>query len=138
MSLLAIGRNTSGQQSSADFFELDAALGLAVEDNISSRFSTDGSQAYHTRNMSIYAHDVAHVPVMNSTVTSSFQTGLLWDASSDVDGEYSGSEDIVFVAGINVSQAGAYGMYDYEITVPATLRDQDPGESSLTFYVEII
>ena len=76
----------------------------------------------------------------NSTNNTNFATGILWDSNDDSDGEYNETdrEDLVFAAEINKSQQGAYGVYDYELRVPAKLRDyKGPNSEAAAFYVEI-
>ena len=77
----------------------------------------------------------------NSINNSNFVTGILWDSSDD-DGDYefneSGKEDLVFVTQINTSSQGAYGIYDYELRVPARLREYSTTDSSAAaFYLEL-
>jgi len=43
----------------------------------------------------------------------------------------------VFITQINPNSEGKYGSYDYEIRVPAMLRDYKAGDSKLAIYVEI-
>ena len=80
---------------------------------------------------------IGDVPVVNSTNTISFVSGIVWDTSDGGDGQYDGTEDAVFVTTINESQAGKYGVYDYEIRVPVRLRDYTSGSSTVAFYGEI-
>jgi len=81
------------------------------------------------------------VPVVNSTNTSSFKTGILWDLADDNSGnlqfDTTDAEDLVFVTNINVSTQGKYGVYDYEIRIPAELRSYKGFEDKVVFYTEI-
>ena len=65
---------------------------------------------------------------------------MLWDSNDNNNGEYNGSQDLVFITEINQGIAGMYGVYDYEIKIPAELRDYVEGgvEKTVTFYVELI
>ena len=48
-------------------------------------------------------------------------------------------EDVIFVAPINKNAEGTYGIYDYEIRVPAKLREYNSADSkAAVFYVEIL
>ena len=47
------------------------------------------------------------------------------------------NEPLVFVTKINNSQIGSYGIYDYEINVPATLQKQIGVIDMLSVYVEL-
>ena len=58
--------------------------------------------------------------------------------SADNNGEYNGSEDIVFVSEIKRNTQGAYGIYDFELRVPSELKKyKSPDLASVTFYVEL-
>ena len=57
-----------------------------------------------------------------------------------IDGEFdvSDKEDIVFISPIMKQTPGNYGTYDYEMRVPAKLREYYTGDSrTAIFYVEI-
>ena len=68
--------------------------------------------------------------------TVSFRTGILWDMA-DGGVAYNGTQDIAFMTIMNQSHTGQYGTYDYEIRIPATLRDYIAGGGTVTFYTEI-
>ncbi len=78
----------------------------------------------------VYGNTINNVPIVNSTNTSDFVTGILWDYSDINPGEYNGSQDLVFITKINKNKRGMYGIYDYEIDVPSKLRSYDNGEES--------
>ena len=65
-----------------------------------------------------------------------FQTGILWD-TGDGWHEYNGTQDIVFITEINQQQQGGYGVYDFEIKIPATLRDYRAGTQTVSYYSEV-
>ena len=90
----------------------------------------------------IFADEIRNISIVNSSNTSIFTTGILWDQSDDApgvgNGEFNGSEDVVFITGISRAQPGLYGVYDFEVKVPSTLRDyKGPDQNSVTFYVEL-
>jgi hypothetical protein len=90
-------------------------------------------------NWAIYGQVIGNVPVINSTNTSSFRTGILWDASDPNNGGYNGTQDLVFLTKANHNQTGKYGLYDYELRVPANLRKYltPNNANSVTIYVEL-
>lgn len=100
-----------------DLKELDAALGLTgYNDSIQSLF--DQSQ---TATFVIGGRVVSDIPITNSTNTSSFITGILWDSSDAA--SYSGgpAQDVIFITRLNESKQGYYGIYDFEIRIPSPL-----------------
>jgi hypothetical protein len=134
-----LGINISGKNSSFDFSELDRALNLTNHtDSINSTYTLNGF-AKKVDSFLIYDTNLSNVPIANSTDTSNFVTGLLWDSSDPNNGEYNGSQDILFVTKVNDNAPGKYGVYDYEIKVPANLRKYlKPNlKNSLTIYTEL-
>ncbi|MFP4424125.1 MAG: CARDB domain-containing protein [Candidatus Woesearchaeota archaeon] len=135
--LQSLGRNTDSEPASQDFLEADTALNLTGHpENITGLFSTDGSQPKEITTMTIKGKKIQDIPVINSTNSSDFRTGILWDTSSS--NEYDGSQHLVFVTELNKQTPGRFGIYDYEIRVPAQLEDADPSTQELAVYVEII
>ena len=62
------------------------------------------------------------------------------DNNNSNNGEFDATdkEDLVFLTQINKNKAGAYGTYDYEMRIPARLREYSATEtSSVVFYTEI-
>jgi hypothetical protein len=141
-SLLALGRNTSIEPSTSDFSELDTVLGTsAYPDSVTAVYSTDGTTPYTTINRSVYKVPVHYVPVANSTNSSTFVTGILWDSSQDGgSGQFNpgDNEDVVFIAPASPGSTGAYGTYDYEIRLPAPLATYKGTENTVDIYVELI
>ncbi len=128
LALQAIGRTKSGSQSSNDFSEIDNLLGMDVLDDSVSNVFSENQDPRETTSMMIQQRQIEQIPVINSTENSNFITGILWDSSDDsqgVNGEFDSSdkEDIVFVANVNKNAQGDYGIYDYEINIPAKLRE---------------
>jgi hypothetical protein len=136
-SLQALSRTTSLTYDGSDFVELDEALNTsAYPDNVNATWTSAG-QPVATRNYNVFGSTVANVPVVNSTNTSAFQTGILWD-SADGGTSYDGSQDVVFITSTAPDTQGRYGTYDYEVTFPAQLRDyKESGSRRVTFYYEL-
>ena len=90
-------------------------------DSINSTFVFE----YVANNLSalvVFANSIENVSITNSTNNTNFYTGILWDKSDDSgDGQFSGSEDIVFVTEIKRNQPGKFGDYDFEMRVPSLL-----------------
>jgi parallel beta-helix repeat protein len=137
--LQAIGRNTSNENSTNDFEELDIAFETTgYSDNINNTFSIDGSVPKDTLNMSIYNREVDLVPVARSAWNSTFTTGILWD-TSDGGTEYSNAinQSTVWVVRANSSISDTYGIYDYLGNIPAELSFYEGANDLVDIYVEI-
>ncbi|MBW2972573.1 hypothetical protein KY359_06055 [Candidatus Woesearchaeota archaeon] len=141
-SLAALSRNTTGSYMADDFTELDDAIGTtAYPDSVNLTFTSAGSPLA-TETFKVFGISVDEVPVVDSTNSSTFITGILWDTSDDSNSNHqydnTSKEDIVFVTRVNQSKTGMYGTYDYEIRVPARLRSyKGPDTLTVTFYTEI-
>lgn len=128
LQLEAIGRAKNGSQSSNDFSEMDNLLGMSdLDDSISKVFSNNQIPK-ETTSMIIQNRKIEQIPAINSSENSNFITGILWDSSDDTqgsNGEFDSldKEDVVFVANVNKYAQGDYGIYDYEINIPAKLRE---------------
>ena len=112
------------------------------DDSVSNIFTIDGNTPKGTASFIIFHSPISNVPTANSTNNTNFLTGILWDGDDDEnnDGEFSSNdeEDLVFVTKINPNSQGAYGIYDYEMRVPAKLREYDNTDSNkVVFYVEL-
>ena len=126
LNLIALGKNISKDNSSTDFSDLDSLLGSSLfSDSISNVYTSDGIHPRQTMDFLVHGKEIKDVPYVNSSEGSNFMTGILWDPSKDTDGKFGSfdKEEIVFVANINHMKQGAYGIYDYEIKVPAKLRE---------------
>lgn len=136
-SLQAISRDTSNNSASNnDFEDVDAALGSTnYTDSINITYTTGGAPKA-TRAFNVFSHAINNVPIVNSTNTSSFVTGIMWD-QSDGGTEYSGTQDLVFITEINKQQQGSMGVYDFEIKVPALLRNYNAAGNTVAFYYEL-
>ncbi len=124
--LRALGRNTSGNYEYKHFLSIDTNLNVShVNDSINLSYTASG-QPKATTSLYVFGTEITNVPVINSTNSSSFLTGILWDTSDDDgDGGYdtTDKEDIVFVTTTSENIPGMYGTYDFEVRVPAPLRD---------------
>ncbi|PIN89649.1 hypothetical protein COU60_03005, partial [Candidatus Pacearchaeota archaeon CG10_big_fil_rev_8_21_14_0_10_34_76] len=140
LSLQALGRNTAGGESIVDFSNLDIFLNMSnFTDSVESLY-VDGGNVKNTTSFFIFNKLVQDIPLAESINNSNFFTGILWDSSEDSDGFYGGidKEDIIFVTEMNEGQEGAYGVYDYELRVPARLREYIDDEARRAFfYIEV-
>jgi hypothetical protein len=139
--LKAIGKTSAGGESSSDFSEIDSLLNMtSFSDSVYNVYTSSGI-VNEKQNFFSFKKLISEVPVMNSTNNSNFKTGILWDSSGDIgDGEFdiADKEELVFIASVNKNAPGAYGIYDYELRVPAKLREYNlPDSSAASFYVEI-
>ncbi|MBN2053006.1 hypothetical protein JW756_05875 [Candidatus Woesearchaeota archaeon] len=136
-SLQAIAQNTLNATVFNDFANIDTALGTTnYSDSINITYTLDGA-AKVLKTFDVFNGNINNVPIVNSTNVSSFVTGILWD-TSDGNREYNGTQDIVFITEINKSQVGGNGeICDFEIKVPALLRNYDGAGTSVAFYYEL-
>lgn len=136
-SLVAIGRDVNGEESLSDFSKIDSFLGMTeFEDSVSSVFSNSELDSFL-----VYNNNISDVSVVNSTGNDNFKTGILWDSSDDTDGSYGGNdrEDLVFISNVNSDSSGEYGVYDYEMRVPAKLREyNDDSDNTIYLYYDLI
>ena len=137
----ALGKNTTGGNSTNDFQEADQALKiLTAGDNITALYSSDGGSKPKTvRNYKIFKTQVDNVPIDESTNNTNFYTGILWDMSDDTNGEYdlTENETLVFITQINEDAQGKYGAYDYEIKVPYLLQESEGATDQIALYLEV-
>jgi hypothetical protein len=86
---------------------------------------------------------VTNVPEAKSTNNTNFYTGILWDTSDTAPSYYSYNStpslraDVVFVTQLNYNKLGSYGNYDYELSVPAFLRNYKNNGENVQLYYEI-
>ncbi len=141
-SLKAIGKNTLGGDSVNDFEEIDILLNMSgLSDSITNLYTSDGVTPINTTEYYIFNKNISGIPITNSTNNTNFYTGILWDSSDDAsaDNEFNitDAEDLVFMTQVNIGAQGAYGNYDYEIRIPAYLREYKDGGTTVSFYVEL-
>lgn len=133
---VALGRNISGDESSNDFLEADIVLNLTGNsDSIYNSYTNQGI-AYNLINFTIVGSEVNFVPVSNSTNNSNFMTGILWD-KGDGGVEYDGSQDLLFITKTNHAN-GKYGIYDYEVKIPGSLKNYKLNSGRVTIYSELV
>ncbi len=211
--LQALGIKKNGGNAKHDFKDLDIVLNMTLfEDSISLLYSENGQgkKAKETVDLFVFGDTIDKIPVINSTNSTIFRTGILWDTSDDgqgcggeeedddetgnydeenhdddngkveichippgnpdnahtievsqnavpthlAHGDYLGEcqpvkkskkkefdtcdqEDVVFITKVKPLQVGKFGRYDYEIKVPALIRDYKPGSSSIDFYLDL-
>jgi hypothetical protein len=135
--LEALSRNASGNLTMDDFEEIDEVLNLSgIRDSVNATY-TDNGIIKNTTTFTVYSSQINNTPIVNSTNTSQFVTGILWDKSDNPTNEYNGSQDIVFITTINQNTYGGYGIYDYEIRIPANLRRYKGNQNTVDFYTEL-
>lgn len=151
-SLQAIGRRENGAPALNDFIDLDTVLNMTnFNDSIVSLWSLYSNFPNFpifknfpkkVETFTIFSQTISNVPIINSTNSTTFQTGILWDTSdntqvSNRQFDVTDKEDLVFITKINQSKQGKFGVYDYEIKVPALLRDYKSGSSSIDFFLDM-
>ena len=107
-------------------------------DSVNKTFS-QGGVPKATDSFKVYQRLINSVPVVNSTNTNNFITGILWDSDDSSNAYYdtTDDEDLVFVTKINENKVGAYGTYDYEIKIPSNLKSYKGGATTVTLYYEL-
>jgi len=137
-SLIALGINTTGNWTPNDFTDLDAKLNsTAFPDNITITYLANGYSKQQI-NITSFNHIITNVSIMNSTNSSAFKTGILWDSSDSNPGQFNGTQDVVFVSPFALASQGAYGIYDYEIRSPSELKKyKGPDIQSVALYMEL-
>lgn len=135
--LFPISRDTSNLSRLEDFTQVDDSIGTTnFTDSVNNTFTRSG-RLISNYSFTIYNQTITNVPTINTTITNSFITGILWD-SSDGGTTYDASQDLVFATIINTSRIGNYGTYDYELRVPGALKNYlYPSYNTLTFYIEL-
>jgi len=139
-SLYALGRNTSGGIATNDFSDADQALNMTgFNDSIQILWATNASNPRQTTNFTVRGRLIQNVPYINSTNTSSFITGILWQSVNSTSLEFNATQKqpLIFVTMINRNQTGFYGRYDYEAHVPVLLRVYNSTANALQYFVEL-
>jgi hypothetical protein len=138
--LTPIGRNIHNNPSINDFYELDVLLNLTNRsDSIKNLFAIDNTTPKQTDTFNIYGRIVSNVPIINSTNSSNFVTGILWDSYNTIDDEFNiiEKQNIVFITKYNENKTGKYGRYGYEIKIPYTLGQYYGSNNMISLYTEI-
>ncbi|NCN86665.1 DNRLRE domain-containing protein [archaeon] len=137
--LLPLGKTKTLTDSVDDFSDADTLLSMnGFSDSVSNLY-LNGGTPYRTEDIMIFGNTINNILMTNSTSNLNFQTGILWDSSDSGDNEYDTTEkeDLVFVSKIKKDTVGNYGTYDYEMRVPAMLREYSGITSEAVFYVEV-
>jgi hypothetical protein len=124
--LQALGRTSSNTSASTDFSDADTLLNMSnFPDSVNALWAQNNNTPGQTRTLTVSGNSLSEVPVINSSGSGQFVTGILWDSSQDGGGgEYDtgDQEDLVFVSEIQYEQSGDHGTYDFEAEIPALLR----------------
>jgi hypothetical protein len=140
-SLKALGRDTVGGTSGTtldDFEELDRAINSTnFTDSVNRTYTLNGAP-WQQENLLIYSQTISGVAVVNTSVN--FTTGILWDSDDSANSYYdeTDDEDVVFVSGIKEDIQGNWSIVDYEMLIPARLKDYRGSTGTVTFYYEIV
>lgn len=134
--LTALSRNATGEYVVDDFYNLDLALGMNNNSDSINRTYTISGLPKELRNITVFNRQILNVPVLNSTNNSNFITGILWD-SGDGGAEFNASQDVVFITKINMNTTGYNGTYDFELRIPAKLREYKSGMNAVALYAEL-
>jgi hypothetical protein len=139
--LKPLTRNKNNQLTGDDFSNVDTAMSTTnFDDSIKNTWGGGTDVPLHTKTFNLSAQNITNVPVIDSTNTSDFVTGILWDTADDTGNlQYDATdrEDLIFVTEINPAKQGFYGTYDAEVKIPAALRTYKTGHDNIIFYVEI-
>lgn len=120
--LTALTRNTAGGFESDDFSDADALLNLSSQvDSITQVFGGGTTTPTSTSSFITAGYTRSNVPVVNSSNSSNFQTGLLWYSLNVSNYTQAAKPTLILVTKVNRQTQGKYGIYDYEIRIPATL-----------------
>jgi len=139
--LVALGKYINGTSTTNDFSDVDSLLGMTgFNDSVTNIYTNSGTPK-NTTDFNVFGSPITGVPIADSINNSNFTTGIFWDGSDDVssDGQFdiSDKEDLVFGSKIHRNTQGTFGVYDYEIRVPAKLRSYHGGSSPGVIYVEL-
>ena len=134
--LTAATRDTEENFAGTDLYKIDQALGDENNtDSINRTYMSDNFPV-QLENITVFNRQIKNVPVYNSTNNDNFLTGILWD-SGDGGSSYNKSQDIVFVTHINKNATGYNNSYDFEMRLPAKLRQYKAGVNMVSLYAEL-
>lgn len=139
-SLQALGRSTGGAADFDDFNQLDRAMQMENNSDSINATWTIGNAVRQTDAFNVFNRNIINVPIVNSTNTETFATGIMWDTSDpNPGGLFNGTQDVVFVTKINTNGTGLLGVYDFELKIPSYLkRYKGPDSQKVLLYTEII
>lgn len=121
---------------SNDLQEADEALNMTGHhDSLQKQFDSDSDGEIDNTACMRVVSELCGIPVINSTETRSFRTGLLYDSENSK--PFNGSQEVVIVSEVNNSKKGKYGTYDYEVRIPFALDEQEPATNSVSITGEI-
>jgi hypothetical protein len=118
-------RDLKALNGSSDLQEATSALDLeGHNDSIKKEWDEDADGEPELEGCLVIAgDDVCQIPFDNSTNSSNFQTGILYDSADGT--PFDGSQDLIFATNVTYPQKqGRYGVYSYEAKTPATLGAQ--------------
>ncbi|MEM2139166.1 MAG: hypothetical protein QXM96_03355, partial [Candidatus Woesearchaeota archaeon] len=134
--LQALGKDRFNNSEFNDFNEADINLSMQnFIDSINNTF-TQNYQPKKLVNLTIFGKKINNIPIINSTNNSNFITGLLWDMTNS--NNYNGSQNLIFFTNKSIAKQGKFGLYEYEIRIPANLKNYKLNSGSVTFYTEIV
>jgi hypothetical protein len=136
LNLTALSRNLSNQYALNDFNDLDRKLGMENNSDSINMTYTSGGTPRVLDNITVFNKQVLNIPIFNSTNNTNFITGILWD-SGDGGMEFNASQDVLFITKINMDTMGYNGTYDFELRVPAKLRQYAGGTNAVALYAEL-
>jgi len=142
-SLQAIGKDKLLNDVIDDWEDIDVLLSMTQFNDSINRTFTNGTRGVpiNKTDFLVQGSLIVNVSTVNSTNSSNFVTGILWDTSDSVDAQYDTTEkeDLVFITKVNGKALGSYGTYHYEIKVPAKLKQYRApnNQDSLSIYVEL-
>ena len=135
LNLQALTRSATGTYRFEDLALADQALTMtAFVDSINQTFSNGTGNLLGTDTFVVFGQTITNVPVIQTSTP--FRTGVLWDTDDALGDEYDGGT-LVFVTKINLSQAGQFGTYDYELRIPALLRNNSGSDTAVLLSLEI-
>ncbi len=135
-SLQPLGLNTSNASALDDFTQADSVLNSTTFTDSINFTWTSGGAPVALKNFTIFKRGIYNVRVVNSSNSSNFVTGLLWDSRNSTD--YNGTQTLYVVTEVNQSSFGRCGLCDFEIKIPTNLRKLRPADQSrVIIYVEI-
>jgi hypothetical protein len=140
--LQAIGRTKNDLPTANDFSEIDGIINTSsFIDSVNAIWANNTDVSLETVQLNMSSKTIYDVPIVNTTNTTYFNTGILWDTSDDLslNDQYDSSdkEDVVFVTQVKSPLQGEFGVYSYEIKVPAKLREYKGTNNQVDFYYEL-
>jgi hypothetical protein len=140
--LQALGRNKVGDSTGNDFSDLDIMMNTTnFTDSINSVWANNTNIPLITAMINLSSKNISDVPIVQSVNNTDFYTGILWDTADDssfnLQYDTTDKEDVVFVAEVGLPRQGAYGVYNYEIRIPASLRSYKGASNKVALYFEL-